>query len=381
MTPSGLLVSAGEASGDQRAARVISALRRRHPGLPVYGLGSDELRGAGLEALADSREISVVGISEALSILPRAGEIFRSLLSAAERRRPRAALLVDFPEFNLRLARELAWRGIPVVYYVSPQIWAWRRGRVRTVADTVAKMLVLFPFETTFYRRHGVPVTHVGHPLVDEVPELAGAWEDAVGRAPVERYRIALLPGSRRSEIRALLPTLLAAVKRLGERLPVEPFVVRAPSLEPGEVASVVSASGFDVPVVADDRYTAIASAHLALCASGTATLETGLLRTPMLVVYRLSRWSHVLARLLVRVPHVGLVNLVLGERAVPELIQDDARPERIAREAFELLVDRPRIERTRRLLGELRGRLGPPGASERAADEIERFLLPRAVA
>jgi lipid-A-disaccharide synthase len=375
MTSGGLLVVAGEASGDLHGARLLAALGRRLPGLEVFGLGSDEMRAAGLESIADSREISVVGLVVVLSILPRAREIFQSLLSEAERRRPRAALLIDFPDFNLRLARELAWRGIPVVYYVSPQIWAWRRGRVRTIAECVRKMLVLFAFEAEFYRAHGVAAVHVGHPLVDEVPELPQAWAtEPVGR-PVDRFRISLLPGSRRSELAALLPAMAGAAKRLGEALPIEVRLIRAPSLGAEEVARAAASAGLEAEIVAEDRFQAIADSHLALCASGTATLETGLLGTPMIVLYRLAPLTYRLAKLLVDVPHFSLVNLVLERRAVPELLQREAEPGRIAEVARELLSDRRAIRRQRAELSELRGRLGAPGASERAADEVAAVL------
>ena len=373
-----LLVVAGEASGEQRAARLLTALAARQPGLTAFGLGSGPLAAAGVELIADSREISVVGISEALEILPRAAEILRRIVTEAERRRPSAALLVDFPDFNLRLARELAWRGIPIVYYVSPQIWAWRKGRVRVIADCVARMLVLFEFEVPFYRAHGVPVTHVGHPLVDEVPRLPQAWQGVRRGTHPDTYRIALLPGSRRSEVGALLPVLLEAARRIGAELPIEVSIVEAPGLAPAEVGRHVAAAGLEVRRVTERRLEAVADSHLALCASGTATLETGLLGTPMLVCYRLSPWTFALARALVRVPHVSLVNLVLGRRVVPELIQREATPERIASEALALLSRRSAIEAMRDDLAGLRARLGRPGASERAADEVARFLAGR---
>lgn len=375
MTSGGLLVVAGEASGDLHGARLLAALGRRLPGIESFGLGSDELAAAGLERIADSREISVVGLVEVLSILPRAREIFQQLLAETERRRPRAALLVDFPDFNLRLASELAWRGIPVVYYVSPQIWAWRRRRVRTIAENVRKMLVLFDFEAEFYRAHGVRAVHVGHPLVDEVPRLQQAWSHESPGRPVERYRIALLPGSRRSELGKLLPAMAGAVRRLGERLPIEVRLVRAPSLDAGEVASAVARVGLQAEVVADRRFETIADSHLALCASGTATLETGLLGTPMIVLYRLSPVTYRLAKLLVDVPHFSLVNLVLGRGVVPELLQREAEPGRIAATAESLLTDRRGIQRMRADLGGLRERLGAPGASERAAAEVAEVL------
>jgi lipid-A-disaccharide synthase len=370
-----LLVVAGEASGDLHAARLLGAARARRPDLAAFGLGSDALVGAGLDSVADSREISVVGITEALSIFRRAQEIFDRLLVEVERRRPAAALLVDFPEFNLRLARELAWRGVPVVYYVSPQIWAWRRGRVRAMRETVAKMLVLFDFEAEFYRRHGVPVRHVGHPLVDEVPVLPQAWTSVPrGRLP-ESFRLALLPGSRPSEVETLLPLQLAAAQRVAAELPLVARVVRAPTIDRARIDRLVAASGFAAEVVEEERFRAIAESHLALCASGTATLETGLLGTPLVVLYRLSTWTWRLARLVVRVPHASLVNLVLGRRAVPELLQAEAEPERVAREVLRLLSSRAEIDQMRSELAGLRPRLGAPGATERAAEELLAVL------
>jgi lipid-A-disaccharide synthase len=381
MSGTGLLVVAGEASGDQRAARLLEELAGLVPHLRPFGMGGEALQAAGLDRIADSGEISVVGLFEALEILPRAAEIFDQLLAAVERRRPRAALLVDFPEFNLRLARALAWRGVPVVYYVSPQIWAWRRGRVRTIAEFVHRMLVLFPFEVPFYAAHGVDVVHVGHPLVEEVPVLEQAWDQLRRGAYPERYRVALLPGSRRSEVEALLPTLLAAARGIADELPIDVVLVRAPTVDAAWLRRQLRGCGLSVEVVGDRRFETVAGSHLALCASGTATLETGLLGTPMVVCYRLSPLTYALARWLVRVPHVSLVNLVLGRRVVPELIQGAARPDRIAREAIELLDSRTDVDRMRTELGDLRERLGAPGASARAAAEVARVLEGRRAA
>jgi len=376
MSDRDLLVVAGEASGDLHAARLVRALAAKRPDLRAFGLGSDELRAAGVELIGDSREIAVVGIVEALNVLSKAREIFARLLAEVERRRPAVAVLVDFPEFNLRLARVLKWRGVRVVFYVSPQIWAWRRWRVRTIAESVDRMLVLFPFETAFYERAGVPVTHVGHPLVDEVPQLLQAWDQVDPGAVPDRIVVALLPGSRRSEVATLLPLMLASTSRLAERLPLAVRLIRAPSIDAESITAVVSAHpDLELEIVDQERFTAIAGSHLALCASGTATLETGLLGTPLIVLYRLSRWTWYLARLLVRVPHASLVNLVLGKRAVPELLQDDARAERVADEMSRLLGARATIDAMRRELGLLRGRLGEPGASARAADAVVEVL------
>jgi len=372
VTPPELLVVAGEASGDLHGARLISELRRRVPGLAAFGLGGDEMRAAGLEAVAHSSEISVVGLTEALKVLPRAREVFAGLLREVDRRRPPLAVLIDFPEFNLRLARELKRRGVEVAYYVSPQVWAWRRGRIKTIASLVDRMLVFFPFEADLYQGHGVDVVHVGHPLVDEVPVLPQAWDRGEAAGP---YRVALLPGSRVSEIEALLPTLLAAVRRLAAMLPIEARIVKAPTIAQELLEEHVEISGLPVRIVAADRFAAIADSHLALCASGTATLEVGLLGTPMVMVYRLASWTYVLAKLMVRLPDVSLVNLVLGRRIVPELIQGDANPERIAEESARLLTDAAARNAMRAALAELRERLGERGASGRAAAEVAAML------
>jgi lipid-A-disaccharide synthase len=373
VTPPELLVVAGEASGDLHGARLISELRRLVPDLATFGLGGDEMQAAGLQAVAHSSEISVVGLTEALKVLPRAREVFAGLLREVDRRRPALAVLIDFPEFNLRLAKELKQRGLEVAYYISPQVWAWRRGRVKTISRRVDRMLVLFPFEVDLYRGHGVDVVHVGHPLVDEVPSLPQAWDR--GEPVGEPYRVALLPGSRVSEIEALLPTLLAAVGHLASELPIEAHIVKAPTIARELLEEHVELSGLPVEIVAADRFAAIADSHLALCASGTATLEVGLLGTPMIMVYRLASWTYLLAKLMVRLPDVSLVNLVLGKRIVPELIQGEANPQRIAAEAVRLLTNAAARNEMRGALAGLRQRLGEPGASGRAAAAVAAML------
>lgn len=370
-----LLVVAGETSGDLHAARLLTELAARVPGVEAFGLGGDELAAAGLDRVAASSEISVVGITEVLKVLSRARQIFAELLAEVDRRRPALALLVDSPEFNLRLAKQLQRRGVPVVYYISPQVWAWRRRRVRSIARRVDEMLVLFPFEVDFYRRHGVSVTWVGHPLVDEVPELTGVWERGAPAAG-EPFHLALLPGSRASEVEALLPLMLESARRLAAELPVAVRLIRAPSLPAALLEEPIAAAGLAVEMVEEDRFRALSECHLALCASGTATLEVGLLGTPMIVLYRLAPWTFLLGRLLVRLPHFSLVNLVLGRGVVPEMIQHRANPQAVAAEATALLGDAERIAAMRAGLGELRQRLGESGASARAAEAVAARLV-----
>jgi lipid-A-disaccharide synthase len=376
--PAPLLVVAGEASGDLHAARLVTALAV-HGAIAPFGLGGEELTAAGVDLVAESREISVVGITEALRILPRARQIFRLLLKEVERRRPAVALLVDFPDFNLRLARALRRRGVTVVYYISPQVWAWRRGRVRAIARDVDEMLVLFPFEQELYRRHGVAVRHVGHPLVDEVPQLPQVWDREP--TPAGPLRLALLPGSRPSEIEALLPTMLAAAARIGSELTVTVRLIQASTVTAEHLAPHLATAAVPIEVVRHGRFEAIADSHLALCASGTATLEVGLIGTPLVVLYRLHRWTYLLARLLVRLPAFSRVNLVLGEQVAPELLQDVANPERVAREGLRLLRDEALRDQQRERLAGLRTRLGERGASSRAAAAVARHLFPPAAA
>jgi lipid-A-disaccharide synthase len=246
---------------------------------------------------------------------------------------------------------------------------------VKTIARLVDRMLVFFPFEVDFYRGHGVDVVHVGHPLVDEVPILPQVWDRGGEEEKDGPFRVALLPGSRLSEVEALLPTLLAAVGRLAGRLPVEARIIRAPTVPRELLDEAVELSGLTVAIVESDRFAAVADSHVALCASGTATLEVGLLGTPMVMVYRLASWTYLLARLLVRLPNVALVNLVLGRRVVPELIQGQANPERIAAEAARLLTDAEARKEMRTALAEVRCRLGAGGASGRAAGEVAEML------
>jgi lipid-A-disaccharide synthase len=373
-----LLVVAGEASGDLHGARLLAELVRLVPGLTSFGLGGAELRAAGLEAVADSAEVAVVGITEVLKVLPRIREVFAALLREVDRRQPRAAVLVDFPDFNLRLARQLKRRGVPVVYYISPQVWAWRRGRVKTIARRVDKMLVLFPFEVDFYARGRVPAVHVGHPLVDEVPRLPSAWELGAPAAG-EPYGIALLPGSRPSEVEALLPAMLEAVRELARRLPLAVVLIKAPTISVASLEAALAQAAPGSPAVrivaGDERFAAIAGSHLALCASGTATLEVGLLGTPMVVLYRLASWTYALARMLVHLDDIALVNLVLGRRVVPELLQDEARGPRIAEESWRLLTCAEAREPMRAALAGVRARLGAGGASARAAEEVAKVL------
>jgi lipid-A-disaccharide synthase len=279
-------------------------------------------------------------------------------------------VLIDFPEFNLRLARFSKSLGIPVLYYVSPQIWAWRRNRVKQIARWVDHMAVIFPFETDFYERHGVKVSFVGHPLLEMVKSNAERAETLtkLGLDP-NRPVIALLPGSRRGEVTRHLPAMAEAAVDLSRERKAQFLCIRAPTIDGAELRSWLDRTGARMPIVEDDRYGAIQASDVAWTASGTATVEIALLGRPMIIVYRLSWLTYLIARWLVRVDHIGMVNLIAGQRLMPELIQRDVSPDRIAAETRTLLDDPKRRARITAELSKLRQRLGAPGAAERVAD------------
>jgi lipid-A-disaccharide synthase len=369
-----LLVASGEPSGELYAAELVRHLRELRPGLEVFGLGGDRLQAEGATLLAHVRDLAVVGLLEVLSHLRQIRGVFRRVLDEVDRDPPAAAVLVDYPDFNLRLAGELHRRGIPVVYYVSPQIWAWRGGRIRAIRATVARMLVIFPFEEALYREAGVPVEFVGHPLVDLVrPPSREDFLRGLGVSP-GRDVVAVLPGSRPKEIAHNLPGLAGAVRLLHAWRPELEFLLPlAPTIDPRLLEPDLR--GLPVRLVPDGAHPVLAACQAAMVASGTATVEAALLGAPMVVVYRLSAMTHFLGSRLVKVPHVAMVNLIAGKRAVPELIQHEFTPERVASEVRSLLEHPERREAMKRDLDEVRRRLGENGASRRAAEAVAGLL------
>ena len=373
--PGRVLVSCGEPSGDLYAGDLVHHLRERAGPVEVFGLGGDRLEAEGGRLLAHVRELAVVGLLEVLRHLRRLRAVFRSVLDEVERERPAVAVLVDYADFNLRLARELKARGVPVVYYVSPQVWAWRRGRMRAIRDSVARMIVIFPFEEPLYREAGVPVTFVGHPLVDLARPAAdrAAFLAGQGLDP-ERPVLAVLPGSRRQEVAHNIAPIAGALRLLrARRADLQLALAVAPSLDPALLDPHLS--GLPVTRVAGHTHALLGAASAGIVASGTATVEAALMDLPMVVVYRLSPLTYALGRPFVRVPHYAMANLIAGREVVKELIQSDFRPEAVAREVLALLEDRGRRDRVREGLGQIRARLGPPGASARAAGVVAQLL------
>lgn len=366
-------MSCGEASGDLYAAELVQELGNLDSQVECFGLGGDRLARAGAELLVTLDEISVIGLVEVLEKLPALYRARNKLVDAARQRRPDAAVLIDFSGFNLRLAKSLKALGIPVVYYVSPQVWAWRRGRLRAIRDRVDKMLVILPFEEPLYRAEGVPVRFVGHPLVD----LARSREDRAsfckrwGLSP-EKPIVAVLPGSRRREIELHLPVLARAADRmLKTRSDLQFVVLKAPTVESAEIQSGLGKAAERMSIAERSTYAGLAHAAVAIVASGTATVEAALMETPMVVVYRVGSLSYLLGKPFVRVPHYAMVNLIAGKALVPELIQRDMTEETVASHALELIEDEALAGAMRQGLEEVKARLGGGGASRRAAEEV----------
>jgi lipid-A-disaccharide synthase len=366
------MISCGEPSGDLYAGALAVEIRRRQPDAAIFGLGGQRLMAGGGELLADYRGLSVTGLVEAIRVLPQSFSTLNRLVEAARTEKPNALVLIDFPDFNFRLAAAVKKLGVPIIYYISPQLWAWRQSRMKVMKRLVDRVLVIFPFEEQIYRDAGVPVQFVGHPLVDlaRAQEPQDSFLREIGLQP-ERPIVALLPGSRPNEVERLLPIVRDGVAKIAAQLPEAQFVIaRAPSLDDRLFANTTWEGARPIEVLArtDD---VLAISDVAITASGTATVQAALHGRPMVVVYRLSPLTYRLGRRFLLVENVAMVNLIAGRRIVPELIQDDCTAENIAAETLTLLTNPERAEDTRRGLDDVRAKLGGPGASRRAADAV----------
>ena len=372
-----ILLSAGEASGDLHGATLCRALREIHPGVRLVGMGGPRMAAAGMELVADVSGHAVVGTSEALGRIPRLYRAYRLLKARLIEERPRALVVIDFPEFNLRLARIARRAGVPVVYFIPPQLWAWRRGRIRQMARRVSRVLAVLPFEEKLYRDAGVPVDFVGHPVLDVLPLDLDRAEARrrLGVDPVEPL-IGLLPGSRREEVERLLPPMLAAAKRLSAAGVARRFALGlAPTVDVAAVGRLVKAAfdegGPRVDVFERQTYEVMAAADVVLISSGTATLEAALLGAPMVVCYRVSRVTEAVVRLLVKVRWCSLPNLIANRGVVPEVLQDELTGQRLAGEALRLIEDPAAASAQRAAFEQVRAQLGAAGVGRRAAQAV----------
>lgn len=376
-----IMVSAGEASGDLHGATMCRALRALDPGLKLIGMGGPRMAAAGVEILVDPTAHAAIGTSEAIGRVPGLYRAYKLLVRRLREARPMAMVLIDFPEFNLRLARQARRAGIPVVYFIPPQLWAWRRGRIRQMARRVTRVLAAFPFEKSLYEEAGVSVEFVGHPLLDVVPSDLDRAKARERLGLGERQTlVGLLPGSRRQEVDRLLPPMLDAAARLSRADGRRCFVLGlAASVDRGLVTvhlrRASEVGGPPVEVVEGLTHEVMAASDALLIASGTATLEAALLGAPMVVCYRVSRLSEVVVRLLARSTWISLPNIVAGRGAVPEILQDKVTGARLASEVERLLVDSVAATAQRAAFKEVRSRLGQPGVGARAARAVLKVV------
>jgi lipid-A-disaccharide synthase len=373
------MLSCGETSGDVYAGALTRELRALDPAIHVFGVGGTQFAGAGGQLVADYRGLSITGFTAPISRLRHTYARLRTLLDVARRDRPDALIAIDIPDFNFWLAKSLKRLGVPVVYYISPQLWAWRGGRMKTMKATADLVIVIFPFEEQLYRDAGVPVTFVGHPLLDLVVR-------ADKPAVLQRYGlrldapvVALLPGSRANELSRILPGLIAAAEQIRAAVPgVQFLIARAPDLDDGLFEPARSGKLGPVAIVEGDTDAVLSAADVVLTASGTATVQSAIHDVPMVIVYRVSPIEYSIGRRLITVDTFGMVNLIAGEKIVPELIQDAFTPEAVAREAISLLTDAVRRRRVREGLARVRERLGRSGASRRAAEAVLQVVETR---
>lgn len=376
-----VLIIAAEASSSLYAQRLLEHWRAEGRGVRAFGIGSRAMEKLGFECIGRSEEMAVVGLQEVIKHFPLIRSVFFNLLDEAKKRRPKFALLLDYPDFNLRLAKKLKALGIPVIYYISPQVWAWRTGRVKLIKRVVDHMLVLFPFEEPFYREHGVRVDFVGHPLLDELPppmsEKDFLFEKQKFGLGADELVLGLMPGSRHSEIQHHLQTQLEAAAMVMRRNPnVQPVLMLAPTLERSDVEPYLAGFPFSIQIIKDEPLKMIALADVLLVASGTATLMVGLMEKPMVIMYRMNAVTAWLAkRLVTKTKFFGMANLIMDRQVVPELFQEDANPERLASELLRYLEDPTERERVRKDLALIKERLGNKGATANVARILDGYF------
>jgi len=365
-----IMIVAGEASGDMHGANLVREMLRIDPALNFYGIGGKKLREEGVKLLANASDMAVVGLTEVISKLGSILKIMGMMKRSLDERRPDLVILIDYPDFNLPLANAAKKRGIKIFYYISPQVWAWRKGRIGQIKKTVDKMAVILPFEVDTYGQEGFTVNYVGHPLLDMVKLNYSKQESRKKFGLAEnKITIGILPGSRLSEVGKLMPELLRASEILAQKMPEVQFVLPlADTLEEKIITKIISGFNVKVKIISSNTYDVISCADLALVASGTATLETALLGIPMVIVYKISLLSYLIGRLIVDVKNIGLVNIIAGKTIVPELIQGDACGKRIAVEALAILTNEEKKQEMIKELMAIRARLGEPGAAIRAA-------------
>jgi lipid-A-disaccharide synthase len=367
-----IMIVAGEASGDLHGANLVRAMGDLDSTLEFYGVGGPKMKAAGVRQLANAADMAVVGLTEVFSKLSMILGVMRRLKKSLLEERPALVILIDYPDFNMPLAKAAAKKGIKVFYYISPQVWAWRRGRIGKIKKYVAKMAVILPFEAEMYDQAGVDAVFVGHPLLDVV-KTGYTRLEALNKFHLKdgTITVGILPGSRLNEVTNLLPEMLKTAVILKNTLPAVQFVLPlADTLDQGYITEVLQPyrDELDIRIIHNEIYDVLAVCDAAMVASGTATLETALIGTPMIIVYKMSPFSFLMGRLFVNVSHIGLANIIAGRTIVPEFIQEDVNPEGMAKELLAILTDEERKRQIRKDLSGIRAKLGSPGAARRAA-------------
>lgn len=372
-----VMIIAGETSGDLQASHLIKSLKSHNANIDIFGVGGKRMREAGAEIICDITELAVVGFIEVLKNLGTFKKVFEKLCVLLETKKPNAVILVDYPGFNLRFAKKVKEKGIPVIYYISPQIWAWGKERVTEIKKCVDKMIVIFGFEEELYKQAGVKVSFVGHPFLDIVKPV---WkkEDIIKHLHARHHsvKISLLPGSRRKEVEEHLPVMLKACEKIKKALPDTEFILsRCKELDGSIYNKIISRSAIKPHSLEDRPYEIMEASDLVIVSSGSATLETAIMGKPMVIIYKTSVITWLLAKNMIKIPDIGLVNVVAGKRIVPELIQFDANPLNLARESLNILKNKSLQEHIKEELVRVKEKLGESGAVERAARLIHNFL------
>jgi len=365
-----IMIIAGEASGDLHGSNLVREMLSLDPDLYFYGIGGERLKKTGVELVANSADMAVVGLTEVLSKLGAILKVRRQLKESLRKSRPDLLILIDYPDFNMPLAKWAKKNGIKVFYYISPQVWAWRKGRIHSIGRTVDRMAVILPFEKQAYDDIELDVRFVGHPLLDVV-KTKYTREEALKKFGLKAdfTTVGILPGSRENEVAKLLPEMLGAADILKKKIPKSQFILPlADTLDSNFLSEIIRHYPADIKIINNAVYDTIALADIAMVASGTATLETALLGTPMIVAYKVSPLSYLMGRIFIDIDHIGLVNIIAGRTVAPEFIQGNAKAEKMAEEISDILDDKKRMNEIKAELKKVREKLGKPGAAKRAA-------------
>jgi lipid-A-disaccharide synthase len=374
-----IVIIAGEASGDLHGSGLVRELKRISPDLEIFGMGGNKMRKEGVELLFHIDQLSVMGFWEVMKNFGFIRRVMKTMIAAVEARKPDLAVLIDYPGFNLRFARKLKSLGLPIAYYVSPQVWAWGGNRVKKMQNLIDRMTVVFPFEKPIYDKFNIPCEFVGHPLL-EVTRSVLSEEDFQKKFDLRKNDvvIGLLPGSRWQEVEKILPLMLESCRRLSPRVRnIKLILGLAPTIKKEKLESITSLSNLPLALAEDLTYDVMKHSHLLLITSGSATLECAILGTPFLVLYRTSFWTYLVAKSLIRIPHIALANVVAGKKVVPEFIQKKAVPQKIADEMYDILNDQKRYKSMQSELEKVKGKLGEEGASGKAAQIVLGMLHP----